>query len=114
MRGQPLNSGNGRRAGNNLHLGDGNLFSHLRLVAAIGKEPRIAARDGERSAGACKSREIAQIGQMGNQQAVKASFGQTAAQEAYAAKVVHVLRITGEEAEIRSQRSEIRSEALTE
>jgi len=109
-----LHGGDGWRAGDDLNLGNGDLCRGLRLIAAIGKEPRIAARDGERSAGACKSREIAQIGQMGNQQAVKASFGQTAAQEAYAAKVVHVLRITGEEAEIRSQRSEIRSEALTE
>jgi hypothetical protein len=30
-----------------------------------------------------------------DQQAVKASFSQTAAQEADAAKVVHLLRITG-------------------
>jgi hypothetical protein len=34
---------------------------------------------------------------MGNQQAVKASFGQTAAYEANAAKVIHLLRITGAE-----------------
>ena len=34
---------------------------------------------------------------MGDQQAVKAGFGETAAQLAYAAKVVHFLRITGQE-----------------
>jgi hypothetical protein len=32
---------------------------------------------------------------MGDQQAVKAGFGQTAAEKADAAKVVHLLRITG-------------------
>lgn len=34
---------------------------------------------------------------MGDKQTMKASFGQTAAQEADAAKVVHMLRITGAE-----------------
>ena len=95
LRGQPLNCGNRRRTGNDLNLRSGNFGGSLGFVAAIGKEARRTARDGQRGAGACETGEIAEIGQMGDQQAVKAGFGQTAAEKADAAKVVHLLRITG-------------------
>jgi hypothetical protein len=54
----------------------GNLLGGLRRIAAIGKEARSAARDGQRGAGACESGEIAEVGKTGDQQAVKPGFGQ--------------------------------------
>jgi hypothetical protein len=95
LRGQPLRGGDGGRASDDLDLGDGNLSGGLRLIAAIGKEPRTAARDGQRRARASESREIAKVRKMGDQEAMKPGFGQTAAQIADAASVVHWVRITG-------------------
>jgi DNA-binding FrmR family transcriptional regulator len=58
-------------------------------------ETRRAASDGQRGAGACESREIAQVGQMSDQQAMDPGFGQTAAQKANAAEVVHTVSLSG-------------------
>jgi hypothetical protein len=93
LRGQPLDGCLRDGAGDDLNLCGGNLLGGLCCVAAVSKEARSAARDGQRGAGACESREVAEVGKTGDQQAVKPGFGQTAAQKADAMRVVHSLRI---------------------
>jgi hypothetical protein len=79
LRSEPLCGSHSRRTGDDFYLSNSDFFSRLRLIAAIGKQARTAAGNGQRSAGACESGEIAKIGKIGNQQAMKPGLSQTAA-----------------------------------
>src|SRR5579863_6155662 len=89
LRGKPDGGIVGGWAGDNLHLGSGDFGCSLCGVAAIGKEPRGAARNSKGCAGTGESAEIANIGQMGNKETMQARAGNTAAHKTDTAVVVH-------------------------
>ena len=95
LSGQPLHRGHSRSAGDDLDLRGLDLFGGLRCVAAIGKQPRCAARYRQSCAGAGKSREVAEIGKVCNDEPGEPGTPNFAAQSANAAEVVHLKRITG-------------------
>ena len=55
-------------------------FLGLRFVAAIGKEPGLETSDGQRRAGAGKSAQVADIGEVGDEEPGEPRAGQLAAQ----------------------------------
>ena len=89
LRGQPLHCVNGRRAGNYLDPCGLDLFGGLRPIAAIGKQPRRPPGNGQCGAGACKGREVAEIGKVCNDEPREPGSAELAAQSTDAAEVVH-------------------------
>src|SRR6476646_5407929 len=86
---QPLGRGDRRRSRNDLNLGGLDLLSGLHFVAAVSKQARRSASDGQSCTRTGEAGKITDVGKMSDEKARKPGACQPATQLPHAAYMVH-------------------------